>query len=89
MKRFPHPSNRTPINLRMRCTELLGQILHGFPDDFQAAHKGTPQRLIRCETLEAQTLTLIEQGFNFYENMAQIVTRLEGHPLPQPGCAAR
>jgi hypothetical protein len=47
----------------MRCAELLGQVLHGFSDNFQAAYEGTPQRLIRSETLEAQTRTLTEQVF--------------------------
>jgi hypothetical protein len=52
----PHPSYRTPLNLRTRCAELLSQILHGLADNFQAAHKGTPQCLIRRETLEAPDL---------------------------------
>jgi len=73
----------------MQCAELLGQVLHGFADNFQATHERTLQRLIRCEVLETQTLTVIEQLFNFHQNVAQIVTRLEGHPLPRPECAAR
>jgi hypothetical protein len=85
----PHPSYRTPLNLRMRCAELLRQILHGLADNFQAAHKGTaavshPPRSARSSNPHSD-----RAGINFYENMAQIVMRLGGHRLPRLGCAAQ
>jgi hypothetical protein len=85
----PHPSYRTPLNLRTRCAELLSQILHGLADTSKLRTKVRRSVSSAAKRSKLQTLTLIEQVFNFYENMAQIVTRLEGHPLPRPGCAAR
>lgn len=84
-----HLSHRAPRNLGMRYPELIGQVLHCFADNFQAAHERTAQRLIGYKSLIGERPTLIEEVLDLRGNMAQIVMRLEGHPLPRPRYVAR
>jgi len=84
-----HADHRTPLDRRVGLSKFLGHHLGRFTDDLEAPDKCAPQRFIRREILEREARALLDKLVGFDEDVAEVVTRLEGHPQPLPGSAVR
>ena len=60
-----------------------------FSDDFKAANKRTSKRLVRGEFVPRETCGMRDEVVCLYQNVAKIITRLEGHPGLRPEFAVR
>ena len=86
---IPHPGHRAPLHLRIARSELLWQLLCRLADHLQAPHERPAQRLVGLERLWAQPAAATHEVIGLGQDMAQVLTRLEGHPPLQPGYGGR
>ena len=86
---IPHNGHRPPLHLRRPSPVLVGQLLRGFLDHFQAPRERVSQRLVGFECLEAQAAAATDQAVGLGQDERKAFTRLEGHPPLRPGCGDR
>ena len=84
-----HTSHGPPLDGRILCTKLVRNFLRRLSNDLQTPDKRSPKRLVGQELLDAQTSTLANQVVCLDQDVAKIITRLEGHPPLPPKFAAQ
>ncbi len=84
-----HPGHASPVDLVMPLAKLVGDPLGGLADDLKAPSERAPEVFVSQEGIAVGSPAASEQVVNLRLDVAQELTRLEGHRQPRPGCAAR
>lgn len=84
-----HAGHGSPLHIRIAGTELDRKLFRRLADDLKTSDERTAKRLIHKEFVETEIYTPLKQVICFEQDVAQVITRLEGHPLLRPRCEDR
>ena len=76
----------SPLHRWVSIADFLGEVLDGFPDDFEKPHQRVVGHVLFCEILEGQTLGKVGDlpaGILDVIEKQNVVTR---HELPRARC---
>ena len=76
---IPHAGHCAPVDCGMLCPELLWDLLRSLADDLEAPDERATECLVCRKRLEGQAGALANQVVGLDHDVAQVVTRLEGH----------
>jgi hypothetical protein len=64
----------------MLRSKIIGNLLRCLANDLEAPDERTPKRFVGHKTFEGQSSALIQQVIRLRQSVAEVITRLEGHP---------
>jgi hypothetical protein len=81
---IPHACDLPPLDHRMVRPKVSGDLLRSLAYDFQTSYKRPLKHGIGEELVGSDGARFPDQELRLIENVAKVVTRLEGHPSLPP-----
>jgi hypothetical protein len=73
-KTITHGCDCSPFHLRVRLAERIWDLFDGFPDNFDAPHNGTLQKIVMGKRLMGDGRLIGTQKRRFIKDMLEVLT---------------